>query len=76
MTYGDPRVDLTPLDLYAAGYVIRPHVQPAMWCWWLVRPCGGHSYGAPHANAEDAIKDARHMMTGNVNPTYPTLSQA
>jgi hypothetical protein len=53
--------ELTPVDLYAAGYVIREH-RISGWCWWKVRDCGGQSYGAQWATVEEAIEDARWLM--------------
>lgn len=26
--------ELTPLDLFAAGFTIREHRFPGKWCWW------------------------------------------
>ena len=65
---GPLRPDLTPLDLYAAGYVIREHRTRGKWCWWRKNPYDragkGQLFGKLCATVDDAIADARWMMTG------------
>lgn len=71
--YGEPQYDLTPLDLFMNGYVIRQHPQHNMWCWSRQNPYGeGEIYGAPYAEFEDVYAGARWLMSAQT-AMQPTL---
>lgn len=62
--YGPLRHDLTPFDLELAGYFIRTHICDG-WCWWKRNPFGtGSIFGKACDTIDEAVADARHMMTG------------
>jgi hypothetical protein len=62
--YGELRHDLTPLDLFVNGYVVRAHIQPDMWCWWHKNPYGeGMIYSAPFKTLDEVYASARWLMT-------------
>lgn len=63
----DPlRVDLTPSDLYTAGYFIRAHVTPGKWCWWRKNPFDpkgiGEIFSAPFDSPSEAVAEARRLI--------------
>lgn len=64
--YGELRPDLTPVDLYAAGYVIRRHCDGVHWCHWCKNPYDpngiGEVFGCVANTVEDAIADARRLI--------------
>jgi hypothetical protein len=69
--YGPIRVDLTPLDLYLAGYFMRGHVERGKWCWWRKNPYDsrgiGEIFGAAHGTVAEAVADARYLMAAQVS---------
>lgn len=75
MSYGPLRPDLTPPDLLAAGYALRPHANGG-WCWWTRNPRGvGEIYGASYVTLEEAANSARWLMGGaRVTVTYEQLT--
>lgn len=67
--YGALRPDLTPFDLMCAGYTLRHCGEGgAGLCHWRKNPYDpngrGQMYGICYLDAEDAIRDARWLMTG------------
>lgn len=75
---GPLRPDLTPLDLYAAGYFIREHRTPGKWCWWRKNPYDragqGQLFGKPCNTVDEAIADARWLMSGEKQTIQMTLA--
>lgn len=59
--------ELTPLDLFCAGYIIRRHRDGVSWCYWRKNPYDpnglGEIFGKPCATVEAAIESARWMMS-------------
>lgn len=64
--YGPLRPDLTPLDLYAAGYVIRRRCDGVHWCHWRKNPYDpngvGEIFGGYYVQLDDVYADARRLM--------------
>jgi hypothetical protein len=69
------RVDLTPLDMYFAGFIVRRHLYLGYWCWWHGHPSGGAEYSAPYETLDEVYADARWRLTGKqyVEKAQPQL---
>lgn len=69
--------ELTPLDLFVAGFTIREHRFPGKWCWWESHSSGGQSFGVARDTVQEAVEDARWLMTADCyRGTQPTLMVA
>lgn len=69
------RVDLTPLDMFAAGYIVRVHWWRGSWCWWHGHASGGECWSEPCKTLEDVYKSARRRMTGDEKKAQPVLCE-